>query len=232
MQNFAKMRRVCVSAGEGCCKWGLLSPQVAVAGLRLGECRQNLNGCIFLWSLRESFWNNVEVTLMFKDQNIAPLHQIFSSSNLPLSLSLWFDSIKHDNAVFLAMPILEFWLSWSLPSKRRSVLLWNVSWKFNTQRLIRKRYPICQQLSHGNSPGSEVSTLVVRAVSAHWVILTSHSTRLHGWSMFKSMCQGWNASSSILAGPGLTHTISLPDLGSFQSICQLPLSHRKKQRHC
>lgn len=118
-----------------------------------------------LVKFKSVFWNNVEVTLMFKDQSIAPLHQIFSSSNLPLSL--WFDSIKHDNAVFLAMPILEFWLSWSLPSKRRSVLLWNVSWKFNTQRLIRKRYPICQQLSHGNSPGSEVSTLVVRAVSAH-----------------------------------------------------------------
>ena len=127
-----------------------------------------------LVKFKSVFWNNVEVTLRIKT-----LHHCIKSSlpatslslslslSVSLSLSLWFDSIKHDNAVFLAMPILEFSLSWSLPSKRRSVLLWNVSWKFNTQRLIRKRYPICQQLSHGNSPGSEVSTLVVRAVSAH-----------------------------------------------------------------
>ena len=66
VQNFAKMRRVCVSAGEdwGCKCMGLLSPQVAVAGLRFGECRQkcldNLNGFrTFILHLLVKFESNV-----------------------------------------------------------------------------------------------------------------------------------------------------------------------------
>ena len=194
VQNFAKMRRVCVSAGEDCgCKcMGLLSPQVAVAGLRLGWMVFALSSCNFLWSLRAMFFlkqcrgHPIASNLLFDQTHL-------SLSPSPLSLN-WLNQAWL-TAVFLPMPILEFWSSWSLASKRRSVLLWNVIWKFNTQ--------IYQQLSHGNSPGSELSTLMLCAVSVHkssfW-----HHTRT-AWSMFKSMCRG-NASSSILAGPGLGYS--------------------------